>query len=154
MNALVNVESSANGEPLWVLGHRIRPWVTDESYGLIEVTSPPHVPGPPPHFHASEREFFLILNGTLTVMADGVWQTAGPGTFIELEPGVAHTFINNTEQDVVWVTGWRPKGFERFFLDFGVPVSEAGAQRRSVSEEVIAQVLERCERYGMHLSRA
>ena len=29
---------------LWVLGHRIRPLTTDDSYGLIEVTSSPKVP--------------------------------------------------------------------------------------------------------------
>jgi hypothetical protein len=36
---------------LWVLGHKIRLLDTDDSYGMIEVTSPPQVPGPPPHFH-------------------------------------------------------------------------------------------------------
>ena len=47
---------------LWVLGHKIRLLDTDESYGMIEVTSPPDVPGPPPpHFHKSESEFFFII---------------------------------------------------------------------------------------------
>jgi hypothetical protein len=32
---------------LWVLGHKIRLTDTDDSYGLIEVTSLPKVPGPP-----------------------------------------------------------------------------------------------------------
>lgn len=40
----------------------------------------------------------------------------GPGSFVELAPKTPHTFINNTEAAVVWVTGWRPKGFERFFM--------------------------------------
>jgi hypothetical protein len=35
---------------LWVLGHKIRLADTDDSYGLIEVTSLPKVPGPPPHY--------------------------------------------------------------------------------------------------------
>jgi hypothetical protein len=34
-------------------------------------------------------------------MAFSMWQTAQPGTFIELAPNIVHTFINNTEQDVV-----------------------------------------------------
>jgi len=34
-------------------------------------TSPPHVPGPPPHFHRSESEFFFVVDGTLDVMVDG-----------------------------------------------------------------------------------
>ena len=41
---------------LWVLGHKIRLLDTDESYGMIEVTSPPQVPGPPPHFHKTDAE--------------------------------------------------------------------------------------------------
>jgi quercetin dioxygenase-like cupin family protein len=140
-------------EAAWVLGHRIRRWETDDSYGLIEVTSPPQVPGPPPHSHKSEREFFFIVKGQLDVMTDGTWQTVGAGTFLELPPNAVHTFINNTDQDVVWITGWRPKGFERFFRDFGVPVAEERARERSVSAELIQQVIKRCESYGMYVSR-
>ena len=50
---------------LWVLGHKIRLMDTDDSYGLIEVTSLPKVPGPPPHYHKTEKEFFFIVKGTL-----------------------------------------------------------------------------------------
>lgn len=56
---------------LWGLGHRIRPFDTDASYGMIEVTSPPHVPHPPTHFHKREHEFFLIKHGRLDVMING-----------------------------------------------------------------------------------
>ncbi len=52
---------------LWVLGHKIRLIDTDDSYGMVEITSPPHVPGPPPHYHKTEKEFFLIVKGTLDV---------------------------------------------------------------------------------------
>jgi len=140
------------GEANWVLGHRIRSWQTDATYGLIEVTSPPKVPGPPPHFHKHEREFFLILKGELDVMADGAWQTMGPGSFVELPPNTVHTFINNTAADVVWVTGWRPKGFEQFFRHFGIPVGEGGARERSVSPEVIQRVVQGCGKFGMYVS--
>jgi quercetin dioxygenase-like cupin family protein len=142
-----------DSEAAWVLGHRIRRWQTDDSYGLIEVTSPPKVPGPPPHSHKREREFFFIVKGKLDVMTDGSWQTVGPGAFLELPPNAVHTFINNGDQDAVWITGWRPKGFERFFQDFGVPVGEDGARERSVSAETVQQVVERCESYGMYVSR-
>jgi quercetin dioxygenase-like cupin family protein len=138
-------------ESAWVLGHRIRRWETDRSYGLIEVVSPPKVPGPPPHRHEREREFFLILNGELDVMTDGAWQTLRAGSFVELAPNTVHTFINNGSQDVAWVTGWRPKGFEKFFRDFGIPVDEARAQERSVSADMIQRVIASCEGYGMFL---
>jgi mannose-6-phosphate isomerase-like protein (cupin superfamily) len=141
-----------NSASAWVLGHKIRGFATDDSYGLIEVTSPPKVPGPPPHLHKHEHEFFLILKGELDVMADGIWKKAAAGTFIELPPNTAHTFINNSPQDVVWVTGWRPKGFERFFRDFGIPADDTGARERSVSPEIIQRVLDHCERYGMYIA--
>ena len=134
---------------LWVLGHQIRPLETDASYSLIEVTSLPKVPGPPPHFHEKEREFFLIQRGTLDVMTDGKWQSLGPGSYVELPPGTVHTFINNTTEPVVWVTGWRPRGFEKFFHDFGVPVSEHGAMERSTSASIVQRVVDGSERYGM-----
>lgn len=138
---------------LWVLGHRIRPLETDASYGMVEIMSPPHVPGPPPHFHKSEHEFFLVVHGTLDVMVDGAWRRCGPGTFMELQPSTTHTFINNTDADVVWVTGWRPKGFERFFRDFGILADEAQAQDRSVADEIVQTVVQNVERYGMYLAR-
>jgi len=69
-------------ESAWVLGHRVRRWQTDETYGLIEVVSPPRVPGPPPHFHKAEREFFLIVSGRLEVMTDGAWKTMEAGNFV------------------------------------------------------------------------
>jgi len=141
-------------DSVWVLGHKIRRWVTDDSYGLIEVTSPPQVPGPPPHFHKHEREFFLVLKGELAVMADGTWQTARPGTFFELAPGTVHTFINNGDADAVWITGWRPKGFERFFRDFGVPIEAAAARAQSVSDAIVHRVVQSCENYGMYLAAA
>ena len=137
---------------LWVLGHRIRPLDTDASYGMVEVTSPPHVPGPPPHFHKDANEFFFVVKGTLDVMHDGQWERKEAGSFVDLPPGTTHTFINNTDEDVVWVTGWRPKGFQQFFADFGVPVGEADAPKRSVDKELIQDVVRSVERYGMHLS--
>ncbi|WP_367025853.1 cupin domain-containing protein [Methylococcus sp. ANG] len=138
---------------LWVLGHRIRPLDTDVSYGMIEVTSPPHVPGPPPHFHKSENEFFLIVKGTLDVMINGEWQRCGAGSFLDLQPNTTHTFVNNTEEDVVWITGWRPKGFERFFRDFGIPAAEQDAEHKSVADQVVQKVVQNVENYGMYLAK-
>ena len=136
---------------LWVLGHRIRPLGTDASYGMVEITSPPHVPGPPPHFHRNESEFFFVVDGTLDVMVDGEWRRCGPGRFLDLAPDTTHTFINQTDTNAVWVTGWRPKGFERFFEDFGIPATEPDAQSRSVADAIVQRVVQNVTSYGMYL---
>jgi quercetin dioxygenase-like cupin family protein len=140
-------------ESAWVLGHRVRRWETDEAYGLIEIVSPPRVPGPPPHFHKSEREFFLILNGRLDVMTDGIWKTMASGSFVELLPGTVHTFVNKSDEDTVWLTGWRPKGFQKFFAEFGIPIDREGARELSVSDEIIRRVVETCEKFGMYVRK-
>ena len=138
---------------LWVLGHKIRLMDTDDSYGLIEVTSLPKVPGPPPHYHKAENEFFFIIKGTLDVMRDGEWSNMVAGDFVDLPPNTVHTFINNTEENVIWITGWRPKGFQKFFRDFGIASTQKGAQDESVSQEIIQKVMERCESYGMFVKK-
>ncbi len=138
---------------LWVLGHKIRLLDTDDSYGLVEVTSLPGVPGPPPHFHKNEREFFLILDGTLDVMANGTWKRMAAGEFIELPPSTVHTFVNNTERNAIWLTGWRPKGFQRFFRDFGISINEEDAQARSVSDPLVQKVIQNVETYGMFVAK-
>jgi quercetin dioxygenase-like cupin family protein len=140
-------------EAAWVLGHKIRHLATDDSYGLVEVTSPPKVPGPPPHYHKAEREFFFIVKGALDVMSEGAWRSMAAGSFVELPPGAVHTFVNNTGQDTVWITGWRPKGFERFFRAFGIPGDRPGARDLSLSDEVVRRVGAECETFGMYLSK-
>jgi len=138
---------------LWVLGHKIRSMDTDDAYGLVEITSLPKVPGPPPHYHKQSSEFFFILKGTLDVMRDGQWSKMSAGAFVELPPNSVHTFINNTDQNVVWLTGWRPKGFQRFFSDFGISSVRENAREESVSSEMIAKVLATCENYGMFVKQ-
>lgn len=137
----------------WVLGHKVRRWSTDDAYGLIEVVSPPGVPGPPPHFHQAEREFFLIMKGKLDVMVNGEWRTMDAGDWAELSTGAVHTFINHTDDDTVWVTGWRPKGFERFFGEFGVAADTPGARELSTADPLVRRVVESCERFGMYISK-
>lgn len=141
-------------ESLWVFGHRIRPMGTDTHYGMIEIASPPGVPGPPPHSHATENEFFLIMHGSLDVVRDGQWQQLHAGDYIDLPPGTVHTFINRGTQDTVWVTGWRPKGFERFFTEFGIPDRADDARVRSLAPDMLQRAGEAFSRYGMVLPHA
>ncbi len=139
----------SNAQSLWVLGHKVRPLETDESYGMVEIVTPAGVQGPPPHFHKAESEFFLIIKGTLDVMRDGVWSRAAAGSFVELPANTVHTFVNESAEDAVWLTGWRPKGFEKFFTDFGIAIAEQEAAAKSVSADVIGRVMKESESYGM-----
>jgi gentisate 1,2-dioxygenase len=86
-------------------------------------------------------------------MRNGEWSKMVAGDFIDLTPNTVHTFINNTEENVIWITGWRPKGLQTFFRDFGIPATREDAQEKSVSAEIIQKVMESCERYGMFVKK-
>ncbi len=50
--------------------------------------------GPPLHFHDEQDDTFYVLDGLLTVQAGEEVLDVGPGDFVSIPPGVAHTFDN------------------------------------------------------------
>ena len=136
----------------WVLGHRVRPLPTMGDFSLIEIVTSPGTPGPPPHNHPDAAEFFYVAEGTLDVFIDGEWSRLQAGESVTLEPGQVHTLANNGTQDVRWLTGWSPRGFEEFFTLFGLDASEPGSREASVSEERIQAVATEAAKFGMVLA--
>lgn len=141
--------STLTSDGYWVLGHRARPLATRGDYGLVEIVSLPGVPGPPPHYHAGVSEFFYIADGSLDVQVDGEWRTLRAGESLCLEPGQVHTLTNRSDRPTRWITGWSPRGFEQFFVDFGITVEHPEGQAESVAPEMIARVQAECGQYGM-----
>jgi hypothetical protein len=81
------------------------------------------------------------------------WTHLGPGEYLEVPRGVVHTFGNESDTDEVrFITGYDPMGFEAFFDEFGVDASEPGAFEASVTEEAIQRVVDGCARHGMILA--
>ena len=52
------------------------------------------------HWHARSRQFFYVLDGTLTLEVEGVTHVLPPRTGIELPEGTAHQAINDSRADV------------------------------------------------------
>lgn len=52
------------------------------------------------HWHARARQFFYVLDGTLTLEVEGVTHRLQPRTGIELPQGTAHQAINDSGADV------------------------------------------------------
>jgi mannose-6-phosphate isomerase-like protein (cupin superfamily) len=50
--------------------------------------------GPPLHFHEVQDDTFYVLEGVLTVQVGEEILDLGPGDFVTIPPGVAHTFDN------------------------------------------------------------
>lgn len=62
----------------------------------------------PPHSHADDDEFFLIQQGSLTLLAPGGERTATQGGFVALPRGSVHGFRNDTTEEVRFIVLCRP----------------------------------------------
>ena len=138
-----------NNKTLWVLGHKVTYVETIGNYSLLEVSITPGIPGPPPHYHVDAPELFHLIDGQMDVMLEGTWHSLTKGESIMIPKNSVHSFRNSLDQESRFITTWSPRGFEGFFLEFGIPVDEDGAFERSVSDEMIQGVLTGCGKYGM-----
>jgi quercetin dioxygenase-like cupin family protein len=62
-----------------------------EEIAIVEVRSAGGG-APPLHFHERHTESFYVLDGELEVEVGGDELVAGPGSWVQVPPGVAHTF--------------------------------------------------------------
>jgi quercetin dioxygenase-like cupin family protein len=65
---------------------------TGGRYGLVEMTAPAGIPGPPPHVHETEEDAFYVIEGELTVQIGERTLQAHAGTFALVPRGTVHTF--------------------------------------------------------------
>lgn len=53
------------------------------------------------HFHNRARQFFYILKGSAVLEVDGTRHQLGERQGLEISPGVAHQFMNESNAEVV-----------------------------------------------------
>ena len=102
-------------------GLRVELLADIEAIGIAEVRSEPGSPSPPTHLHRLHVESFYVLEGELTLTAAGRELRAGAGSWVQVPPGVFHTFA---------FTGDRPTRF----LNLHSPSSGYGAFVRGLHE--------------------
>ncbi len=66
---------------------------------VIEERMPPGA-GEVRHWHARARQFFYVLDGTLSLEIEGEHHALGAFSGIELPPGTAHQAVNESDRDV------------------------------------------------------
>ena len=67
---------------------------TGGDFSLMERTLPPGGRKPPAHRHVNCSEAFFVLDGPIAFTLDGRDLTGGPGDFLLVRRGAAHTFGN------------------------------------------------------------
>ena len=137
---------------IWMLGHRVTVIPCGGLSFALEITTPPGVPGPPPHYHTDSDEMFHIFDGALELYCDGRWLRVEAGEGFTVPLGAVHTFRNPTDSDVRWLTGWNPLGFQEWFARYGVDASSPDAAAKSLSDEVVAAAVGASAGFGMVLA--
>lgn len=75
----------------------------------------------PYHVHQNEDEAFYVLEGEVEFISQGQRFRGSPGAFVYLPRGIPHGFRALGEQPARMLGTVSPAGFERFFIDLGVP---------------------------------
>lgn len=136
---------------IWVLGHKIFPQNLSANYDMAIGESQPDIPGPPPHHHEKYHESFFIMEGEMDFIINGEQKKISQGETVDIPPGTLHTFKNSGNKICKWVNIHSPKGFSEFFKEYGVPENEPDAMKKSVSPEIIQQVLKTAQNYDMKI---
>ncbi|WP_328912361.1 MULTISPECIES: cupin domain-containing protein [unclassified Streptomyces] len=121
------VRRPEEGDALWFLGNLVTVKATGaDTHGGVTVVEFLNPPGfaPPVHRHLKEDEMFYVLDGTAEFLCDGAVLTAGPGDFVLLPAGLAHTFVVGPDRPLRTLQITTPSGFEQFAAAVGEPAHE------------------------------
>src|SRR5919107_3217720 len=94
MDPIVFEESDGEVYDTGALRLRLLAQSPDQPIATTDSTVPPGFPGPVRHRHARMTDIFYVLEGTLAFDLGGERRFLGPGGFVLVPPGVAHTFAN------------------------------------------------------------
>lgn len=115
------------GPAVWFLGSLAQVKATIEEsggpWGALVVTGQPGY-APSPHIHHREDESFYILEGALQFTAGEQRFEAVPGTFVYAPMGIAHSFVEVSDEPARWLLIHGPTGdFHRFIQEVGEPAT-------------------------------
>jgi quercetin dioxygenase-like cupin family protein len=118
---------------------------------IFEGVTPPGG-GPPPHIHHREEESIYLLQGTLTIQADGRTFHAKAGDFIHIPRGTVHSFRNDGAVDarlLTTVSPAGPAGLEKFFAESFYPATDRSASPLPMSKELMGRIVAAASKNNM-----
>src|SRR5215467_15625153 len=123
---------------------------TGGTYSFIEAKVFPGG-GPSPHIQTREQEGFYVVEGQVTFKADGQTIVAKPGTFINIPPGVLHSFKNETNEIAKVTFVLSPGGLEQLFVEVGIEVSDTNVKPPPFTKEQIEKLPSIASKYGVEI---
>jgi quercetin dioxygenase-like cupin family protein len=109
---------------VWWLGGQLAVKADGEdtagAFSQLEVNDPRGT-APPVHIHHREDETFYVVAGEVTIFVGEERFEASAGDYVFMPRGVPHTYLVRSDWARCFVT-FAPAGFERFFVETGVPI--------------------------------
>jgi quercetin dioxygenase-like cupin family protein len=112
--------AAAAPDALWSLGCLFVLRAAGEEMEAIEAIAPPGY-SPPLHRHDFGSESFYVLEGSVRFVVGDDDAVYGPGDFIRVPPGVAHSFETLGDAPLRTLSFVAPGGLWAFFAECGRP---------------------------------
>jgi mannose-6-phosphate isomerase-like protein (cupin superfamily) len=116
----------------------------------FEVRVPADMVAPPDHLHA-EEERLEVLEGEVTVRADGRQEVLRAGEGLVWRPGVAHTWWNSGPGDLRFRAEFRPAGNVQSFFETYCGLAAEGRSDEK-GQPPLLQVAASLPTWGMYLA--
>lgn len=108
---------------------------TEHRLGLVEISIPPGVDGPPQHIHRAHDETFYVISGAPTFTCGKEVNVAAVGTLVTAAPGTPHTFGNPGDAPAVILCTVTPDRYIDYFRELDrLPKSPGGLDHVAVAE--------------------
>lgn len=109
--------------------------LTSHRLGLVEVTVPPHVDGPPQHVHRKHDETFYVVSGVPSFTSGSETTLVEPGGLVTASPGQPHTFANPGDTPAVLLCTVTPDRYIDYFRELDrLPKKPGGLDPAAVAE--------------------
>ncbi len=112
---------------------------TQAGLSISELTLNPKSLGAPPHQHADEDEYFVVLSGSVSFLNGKETVTAGPGAIAILPRGHWHGFWNASDAPAQLLMIIAPGHFETFFDEVVITIRQENADNPARIGAIIAQ---------------
>ena len=94
-----------------------------------------------------------MIDGQITVYAEGLEIDAGPGSFVHLPRGSKHWFRNNSDSNAKMLVLVAPGGMEAMFKDTGSPVIDTNSPIPHLTEEEKQRIIAAAPNYGIEIQK-
>ena len=140
------------GKALWGPGDLYTFLVTGEESGgalfIVECLVRPGG-GPPAHTHQHEEEAFYLLEGSVTLVINGLRILVGPGDFVHVPKKTVHSFTNEGAGPARMIATFAPAGMEGWFGEAYDEATDRHAPAPPLTEAMLARMLEAAPKYGV-----